>query len=126
SCCPPEPPSTTCQSRKFRICSTRSSGRPKPRQKVAPSPARKLPIPTARPDRPTPFRRSIVMPEPDPLDPAQLNPAPPRAASGHVLMCSMRDEGPFALEFVAHHRAIGFDRIFIASNDCRDGTDLLL
>ena len=45
---------------------------------------------------------------------------------GHVLLSSMRDEGPFALEFVAHHRAIGFDRIFIASNDCRDGTDLLL
>lgn len=47
-------------------------------------------------------------------------------ALGHVLMSSMRDEGPFALEFVAHHRAIGFDRILIASNDCRDGTDLLL
>lgn len=45
---------------------------------------------------------------------------------GHVLLSSMRDEGPYALEFVAHHRAIGFDRIFIASNDCRDGTDMLL
>mgnify|MGYP002652033994 CR=1 FL=1 len=45
---------------------------------------------------------------------------------GHVLVTSMRDEGPYALEFVAHHRAVGFDRIFIASNDCRDGTDLLL
>lgn len=51
---------------------------------------------------------------------------PASGARGHVLMCSMRDEGPFVLEFVAHHRAIGFDRIFIASNDCRDGTDLLL
>lgn len=48
------------------------------------------------------------------------------APLGHVLISSMRDEGPFALEFVAHHRAIGFDRIFIASNDCRDGTDMLL
>lgn len=45
---------------------------------------------------------------------------------GHVLLSSMRDEGPFALEFIAHHRAIGFDRLFIASNDCRDGTDDLL
>ena len=52
------------------------------------------------------------MPEPDPLDPAQLSSAPAAAARGHVLMCSMRDEGPFVLEFVAHHRAIGFDRIF--------------
>ncbi|MBB1490942.1 glycosyltransferase family 2 protein [Paracoccus sp. MC1854] len=49
-----------------------------------------------------------------------------KASLGHVLVSSMRDEGPYALEFVAHHRAIGFDRIFIASNDCRDGTDLLL
>lgn len=48
------------------------------------------------------------------------------APAGHVLVSSMRDEGPYALEFVAHHRAIGFDRIFVASNDCRDGTDLLL
>lgn len=45
---------------------------------------------------------------------------------GHVLISSMRDEGPYVLEFVAHHRAAGFDRILIASNDCRDGTDLLL
>lgn len=60
-------------------------------------------------------------------------PAPPPSAAadapaglGHVLLSSMRDEGPYALEFIAHHRAIGFDRLFIASNDCRDGTDLLL
>ncbi|WP_231572854.1 glycosyltransferase family 2 protein, partial [Paracoccus sanguinis] len=45
---------------------------------------------------------------------------------GHVLLSSMRDEGPYVLEYVAHHRAIGFDRLFIASNDCRDGTDLVL
>lgn len=49
-----------------------------------------------------------------------------RGPLGHVLVSSMRDEGPYALEFVAHHRAVGFDRILIASNDCRDGTDLLL
>ncbi|WP_112874366.1 glycosyltransferase family 2 protein [Paracoccus endophyticus] len=45
---------------------------------------------------------------------------------GHVLISSMKDEGPYVLEFVAHHRVLGFDRIFIASNDCRDGTDLVL
>ena len=38
----------------------------------------------------------------------------------------MKDEGPFVLEFVAHHRVLGFDAIHIASNDCTDGTDLLL
>ena len=62
---------------------------------------------------------------PAPSDPALPEPSA-ATATGHVLMCSMRDEGPFVLEFVAHHRAVGFDRIFIASNDCRDGTDLLL
>ena len=44
----------------------------------------------------------------------------------HVLLSAMKDEGPFVLEFVAHHRVLGFDAIHIASNDCSDGTDLLL
>jgi Glycosyl transferase family 2 len=44
----------------------------------------------------------------------------------HVLMSSVKDEGPFVVEFVAHHLVLGFDRIMIASNDCRDGTDDLL
>ncbi len=49
-------------------------------------------------------------------------PHPPR----HILLSAMKDEGPFVLEFVAHHRVLGFDAIHIASNDCTDGTDLLL
>lgn len=44
----------------------------------------------------------------------------------HVLISSMKDEGPFVLEWVAHHLVLGFERIFVASNDCRDGTDRLL
>ena len=44
----------------------------------------------------------------------------------HVLMSCVKDEGPFVLEFVAHHLVLGFDRIMIASNDCTDGTDDLL
>lgn len=44
----------------------------------------------------------------------------------HILISSMKDEGPFALEWVAHHLVLGFDRICVASNDCRDGTDRLL
>lgn len=43
-----------------------------------------------------------------------------------VLLSSFRNEAPFVLEFVAHHRAIGFDQIIIASNDCSDGTDSIL
>ena len=44
----------------------------------------------------------------------------------HVLITSMKDEGPFVLEFVAHHRVLGFDAHHIATNDCSDGTDALL
>lgn len=46
----------------------------------------------------------------------------PRTA---VLTC-VRNEGMWLLEWVAYHRAIGFDAIFVASNDCTDGSDLML
>jgi hypothetical protein len=38
----------------------------------------------------------------------------------------MKDEGPFVLEWAAHHLVLGFDRIVVATNDRRDGTDRLL
>ncbi len=44
----------------------------------------------------------------------------------HVLMSCVKNEGPFVLEFVAHHLVLGFDRIMVASNDCTDGTNELL
>jgi hypothetical protein len=50
----------------------------------------------------------------------------PKPQSRHILMSSMKDEGPFILEWVAHHLVLGFDRICVASNDCRDGSDRLL
>lgn len=43
----------------------------------------------------------------------------------HLLSC-IRNEGPFLVEFVAHHLVLGFDRIFIAANDCDDGSTRLL
>lgn len=42
-----------------------------------------------------------------------------------VVAC-MKDEGPFVLEWVAYHRVLGFDRIFVITNDCSDGTDAIL
>lgn len=39
-----------------------------------------------------------------------------------VLISTFKNEAPFVLEFVAHHIAVGFDEIIIASNDCTDGT----
>ena len=38
----------------------------------------------------------------------------------------MKDEGPFILEWIAHHRAIGFDQIIVYTNNCTDGTVRLL
>lgn len=43
-----------------------------------------------------------------------------------AVFCAMRDEGPFVVEWVAHALACGFTDIFVAYNDCRDGTDVLL
>lgn len=37
----------------------------------------------------------------------------------------MKNEGPFCLEWVAFHQAIGFDRFLVYTNDCDDGTDLI-
>lgn len=42
-----------------------------------------------------------------------------------LLIASMKNEGPFILEWVAWHRALGFE-ILIYSNDCDDGTDEIL
>jgi len=42
------------------------------------------------------------------------------------LLTMMKDEGPRLLEWLAHHRLIGFDAIWIYTNDCRDGSDALL
>ena len=38
----------------------------------------------------------------------------------------MKDEGPYILEWLAYPRAIGFTDFLIYTNDCSDGTDLLL
>lgn len=38
----------------------------------------------------------------------------------------MKDEGPFVLEWIAHHLAVGFTDILVYTNDCSDGTDDML
>ena len=38
----------------------------------------------------------------------------------------VKNEGPFLLEWIAYHRAIGVTDFLFYSNDCDDGTDLLL
>ncbi len=42
------------------------------------------------------------------------------------LIGTVKDEAPWLIEWIAHNTVLGFDRISIASNDCSDGTDLML
>jgi hypothetical protein len=41
---------------------------------------------------------------------------------GYTVITTMKNEGAFLLEWVAHHKAIGFDNILICTNDCADPT----
>lgn len=43
-----------------------------------------------------------------------------------LAITTMRNEAPFILEWIAYHRHIGITDFLIFSNDCEDGTDLLL
>lgn len=50
--------------------------------------------------------------------------APPR--TGTLIVGCMKNEGPYVLEWVAYHRAIGVDHFLIFTNDCADRTDDIL
>lgn len=43
-----------------------------------------------------------------------------------LIVSTMRNEGPFILDWIAHHRAMGATDFLIFSNDCTDGTDVML
>lgn len=42
--------------------------------------------------------------------------------TGFTVITTMKNEGAFLLEWVAHHKALGFDQILICTNDCADHT----
>ncbi|MEP2640032.1 glycosyltransferase family 2 protein [Roseobacter sp.] len=44
----------------------------------------------------------------------------------NIIITCMKNEGPFILEWVAHHLAVGFDHFVVYTNDCDDGTVALL
>jgi hypothetical protein len=43
-----------------------------------------------------------------------------------TLVGTVKDEGPYLLEWICYYRLIGFDHLVIASNDCTDGTREIL
>ncbi len=48
-----------------------------------------------------------------------------RHGTRSVMSC-MRNEGLFLIEWVAFYRILGFDHLAVITNDCTDGTDLML
>ncbi|EPX81971.1 glycosyltransferase family 2 protein [Salipiger mucosus] len=58
---------------------------------------------------------------------AAYPPRPSRDTHGRrVILGCMKNEAPYILEWVAYHRAIGFDDFLIYTNGCEDGTTGLL
>ncbi len=51
---------------------------------------------------------------------------PPKGSSGKVIVACMKNEGPYIVEWVAYHRAIGVDNFIIYTNGCDDGTSEIL
>ncbi len=43
-----------------------------------------------------------------------------------VIITTMKNEAPYILEWVAHHKVIGFDHIVVLTNDCADSTNEIL
>ncbi|QUS35473.1 glycosyltransferase family 2 protein [Falsirhodobacter algicola] len=55
--------------------------------------------------------------------------APPDAPMGNeriAVLTSMKNEGPFILEWIAYHRAIGVTDFLVYTNDCADNTNDIL
>ncbi|WIY24034.1 glycosyltransferase family 2 protein [Parasedimentitalea psychrophila] len=44
----------------------------------------------------------------------------------YLAIVTLRNEGAFLLEWLAHHRAVGFTDFLVFSNNCQDGTDDIL
>ncbi len=43
-----------------------------------------------------------------------------------TILTTMKNEGPFLLEWIAYNRMIGFTGFLVYTNDCDDGTDLMM
>lgn len=45
---------------------------------------------------------------------------------GYTVITTMKNEAAFLLEWVAHHKALGFDHLLICTNDCDDVTSRMV
>lgn len=70
-----------------------------------------------------------AQPERMPEKPSESdNILPTRQVTGThtAIVTTMKNEGPFIMEWLAYHRAIGVSDFLVYTNDCTDGTDALL
>ncbi len=44
----------------------------------------------------------------------------------YLIVTPMKNEGPYILDWVAHHMSIGIEHFIVVTNDCDDGTDRIL
>lgn len=51
---------------------------------------------------------------------------PQRTDMRRLAITTVKNEGAFLIEWLAHHRAAGFTDFLVFSNDCSDGTDAML
>jgi len=68
----------------------------------------------------------IVEPAKGSKMPARLYRNWPMANPRVLVTTCMKDEGPFILEWLAWHRAVGVTDFVVFTNDCSDGTDRIL
>ena len=47
-------------------------------------------------------------------------------AGDKVVITTFKNEAPYILEWVAHYKTLGFDKIIVFTNDCSDGTNRIL
>ncbi|MFN3211350.1 MAG: glycosyltransferase family 2 protein, partial [Roseovarius sp.] len=79
--------------------------------------------------RKTPKKTAAVTPPATPAATAKPGPGRPARPMGErgnarcLIVTTMKNEGPFMLEWVAYNKAIGFTDFLIYTNDCDDGTD---
>ena len=58
--------------------------------------------------------------------PEEKAPAKVQTNNSVTIVTTMKNEGPFILEWLAYHRAIGVENFLVYTNDCDDGTDTML
>ena len=71
------------------------------------------------------LERAEPKPHALPFPPRSFRDWPIKDPRVFVATC-MKDEGPFILEWVAWHKAMGVTDLTVFTNDCSDGTDLIL